>query len=171
MGVRDAAVRSPQTRGSSAVDASVLAQVDAVIERYRGKEGALIPVLHETQEIVGYLPRCVQSRIARALGIPESQVYGVVTFYSFFTMKPTGRHKIGVCLGTACYVKGGAAVLQAVKQASGADVDDVSSDGRFGVEVTRCVGACGLAPVLSVDGDIYSRVSPDSVPEILARYT
>jgi len=154
----------------SGIDPGLMAKVDAVIEKYKGQKGALIPVLHQVQEIIGYLPRSVQSRIADGLGVPESEVYGVVTFYSFFTMKPTGRHKIGVCLGTACYVKGAAAVLEAVKKATGTQVGDVSEDGRFGLEVTRCLGACGLAPVLTVDGEVYSRVTPDLVPEILAKY-
>lgn len=148
----------------------VLEKVDKVIEAYRGKDGALIPVLHEVQQIAGYLPRCVLRRIARGLAVPESEVYGVVTFYSLFTMTPAGRHKIGVCMGTACYVKGAAALLEAVRSASGAGADGISHDGRFSLEVTRCVGACGLAPVLSVDGEIYSRVEPEAVPAILERY-
>lgn len=167
----DCSQGKPECGGcNTEIDPSLMAKVEAVIEKYRGQAGALIPVLHQAQEIIGYLPRSVQSKVADALGVPESEVYGVVTFYSLFTMKPAGKHKIGVCLGTACYVRGAAAVLEAVKQATGADVDDVSSDGKFGVEVTRCVGACGLAPVLTIDDDVYSRVSPESVPDILAKY-
>lgn len=157
-------------RRGSGLDPELVAQVDSLIDRYKGKKGALIPVLHETQQMIGYLPKAILSRIADGLGIPESEVYGVVTFYSLFTMKPAGRHKVGVCLGTACYVKGAAAVLEAVKREAGAEVGDTSDDGRFLVEVTRCVGACGLAPVVTVDDDVYSRVMPDNVAEILAKY-
>lgn len=168
--VSEAAVRSTAQGAGTGIDPDLMKKVDAVIEQYRGNRGALIPVLHEVQEIIGYLPRFVQSKIAEALGVSEAEVYGVVTFYSLFTMKPAGRHKIGVCLGTACYVKGAAALLEAVKQAAGVENDDVSADGRFSVEVTRCIGACGLAPVLTIDEDVYSRVSPESVSEILEKY-
>ncbi|MGI6344881.1 MAG: NADH-quinone oxidoreductase subunit NuoE [Bacillota bacterium] len=145
-------------------------ELTAIIDRYRGKEGALIPVLHQAQELFGYLPEEVQRRVADGLEVPMSEVYGVATFYSLFSLKPKGEHKIGVCLGTACYVRGAAAVLAELEKQLGIAVNDTTDDGKFTLEITRCLGACGLAPVMTIDNDVYGRLTPDKIKEILARY-
>jgi NADH-quinone oxidoreductase E subunit len=145
-------------------------QLDEVIQLYKGKKGALIPVLHRAQEIFGYLPEAVQDRIANGLGIPISEVYGVTTFYSHFTMEPRGRHRIAVCLGTACYVKGAAAIVDEIQKELGIRVGSTTQDECFTLEVTRCLGACGLAPVMMIGDDVYGKVTPDKVKEILKKY-
>lgn len=141
-----------------------------IIVKYKGKEGALIPVLHEAQQIFGYLPHDVQTIVAEGLGVPLSKVDGVITFYSLFSSTPQGKHRIGVCMGTACYVKGADKVLEALQEHLGIGVSETTKDGLFTLEVTRCVGACGLAPVVTIDDDVYGRLTPDEVPEILAKY-
>lgn len=145
-------------------------RLDEVINQYKGKPGGLIPVLHQAQLIFGYLPKEVQIRVAEGLDIPLSEVYGVVTFYSFFSQKPRGKHTIGVCLGTACYVKGAAEIVQALEENLGIKVGDTTENGEFSLMVTRCLGACGLAPVLTVGEDVYGRLSPDKIPEIIKNY-
>ena len=145
-------------------------EVDGIIERYRGKRGALIPVLEECQNVCGYLPLDVQRRISQGLNVPGSTVYGVVTFYSFFTMVPKGRHTIKVCLGTACYVRGGKANLDYVRYELGVKVKGTTSDHRFSLDSVRCIGACGMAPAMIVDDDTYAGVSNKNVMEILDRY-
>jgi NADH:ubiquinone oxidoreductase subunit E len=148
----------------------VMAQVDAIIDRYKGKPGALIPVLEECQGVVGYLPVELQEYISRGLNVSASSVYGVVTFYSFFSMVPKGRHTIKVCMGTACYVKGIGEVLNRLKGAFKLEVGKISEDKRFSLEVVRCLGACGLAPVVVVDTDTHGGMSPDRIVDILNRY-
>ena len=150
--------------------AEQLQQVDAIIERYQGKPGSLIPVLAEVQGILGYLPHEVQRRIAQGLNLPHSRVFGVVTFYSFFTMVPRGRHTIRVCLGTACYVRGGKKNLDRLVQDLGIEAGDTTPDRRFSLETIRCLGACGLAPVVVVDEDTHKQVKERKVREILQRY-
>lgn len=145
-------------------------RLEAVIEKYKGKPGALIPVLHQAQLIFGYLPKEVQIKIAEGLDIPLSEVYGVITFYSLFSTKPKGKYTIGVCMGTACYVKGAAAVVEKLEKELGIKVGDSTPDGLFTLTITRCLGACGLAPVLTIGEDVYGRLSPDKLPEILKRY-
>lgn len=144
--------------------------VDQIIEKYRGKQGALIPVLEDIQETVGYLPKTIQRRVALALKIPFSEVYGVTTFYSFFTMVPRGRHPIRCCLGTACYVRGGKKVMDKLVQLLKIDPGETTPDRRFSLETVRCLGACGLAPTLVVDDDNFPQVKPAGVEEILERY-
>lgn len=153
-----------------AADDPRYADLAAIIERYRGQQGALIPVLHEAQELFGYLPEEVQRRVADGLGVTLSEVYGVATFYSLFSLKPRGQHKIGVCLGTACYVRGAAEILAELEKQLQIKVNDTTNDGRFTLEITRCIGACGLAPVITIDEDVYGRLTADKVKEILARY-
>jgi NADH:ubiquinone oxidoreductase subunit E len=148
----------------------VMAQVDRIIEAHRGKPGCLIPVLEETQGITGYLPVELQDYIGMRLNIPGSTIYGVVTFYSFFTMVPKGRHNIKVCLGTACYVRGIAEILNRLQAAFKLEVGSTSEDRRFSLETVRCLGACGLAPVIVVDSDTHGGVTPDRVVDILNRY-
>lgn len=142
-------------------------KIDAIVAAAWGKPGALIPVLEEVQAVTGHLPECVQRRVARGLGLPLSQVYGVVTFYSYFTMKPRGRHQIRVCLGTACHVRGAADVLAEIQQNLGCEPGELSQDGAFGLEIVRCLGACGLAPVVEVDKRTHSGVRPNQVAGIL----
>lgn len=147
-----------------------LAAVDAIIERYKLKPGALIPVLEEIQETVGYLPRAIQRKVALGLKIPFSEVYGVVTFYSFFTIKPRGRHTIRTCLGTACYVRGGKRIAETMERTFGIKEGETTPDRRFTFETVRCLGACGLGPAIVVDNDVHGRVKPAKVKDILDAY-
>ncbi|WP_026476696.1 NADH-quinone oxidoreductase subunit NuoE family protein [Alkaliphilus transvaalensis] len=140
------------------------------IQLNRGKKGALMPVLHEAQKIFGCIPLEVQKRISEELGVPLSEIYGVVTFYSQFTLEPRGEYVIGVCLGTACYVKNAQPILDKVAELTGASVGGTSPDGKFSLEATRCIGACGLAPVLTVNEDVYGRLVVGDVPGIVAKY-
>lgn len=135
------------------------------------KKGALIAVLHKAQSIFGYLPKEVQIFVAEQLNIPTAQVYGVVSFYSFFTMVPKGKYPISVCLGTACYVRGADKVLEAFKNELGIDVGQTTSDGLFSLDALRCVGACGLAPVALIGDKVYGRIgSAEEVKKILSEY-
>ena len=145
-------------------------QIDEIIDRYRERPGALIPVLEECQNVSGYLPLEVQDRVSQGLGIPGSTVYGVVTFYSFFTMVPRGRHTIKVCLGTACYVRGGKDNLDFLEQELGVEVKGTTEDLRFSLDSVRCLGACGMAPAMVVDNDTYAQVAKRNIREILGRY-
>jgi len=147
----------------------VIRKVDETIVQHEGIPGCLIPVLAECQEIVGYLPTELQEYIGKRLNIPGSTVYGVVTFYSFFSMVPKGRHIIKVCMGTACYVRGIAEVLNRLQSAAHLEVGQTTEDRRFSLQVVRCVGACGLAPVMVVDDDTHGGVTPDSALKILER--
>ena len=142
----------------------------AVIAKYKDVGGALIPVLHEVQDIYGYLPEEVQIMVAEGLGVSLAEVYGVVSFYTQFTLYPKGENAIAVCLGTACYVKGSGEVLEKIKTKLGLDVGQCSEDGKFSLEATRCIGACGLAPVMTINGDVYGRLVPDDVDDILKKY-
>ncbi|NPU85701.1 MAG: NAD(P)H-dependent oxidoreductase subunit E [Syntrophaceae bacterium] len=147
-----------------------IAKLDAIIEKYRGKPGGLIPVLEEAQMVLEYLPIGIQKRIAEGLNLPLSRVYGVVTFYSFFTMTPKGRHTIRVCLGTACYVRGGKAIAEAIEKAFNVKEGETTPDRRFTYESVRCLGACGLGPVVVVDEEVHGRVKPGKVKELLSHY-
>ena len=146
------------------------AELMSVIAQYKDQDGALIPVLHQAQEIYGYLPIEVQTMIADGLGVPLAEVYGVVTFYTQFSLNPKGEYKIAVCLGTACYVKGSGDILEKFKELTGIDVDGCTPDGKFSLEATRCIGACGLAPVFTINEDVYGRVTADDIPAIFAKY-
>lgn len=141
-----------------------------VIDKYKDTKGALIPVLHEAQEIYGYLPIAVQSVIAEGLGVSLAEVYGVVTFYAQFSLNPKGTYQIGVCLGTACYVKGSGDIINKVQELLGVEVDGCTADGKFSLVATRCVGACGLAPVMTINDEVYGRLVVDDVEGILAKY-
>jgi len=145
-------------------------QLMACIEEHRGEKGALMPVLHEAQEIYGYLPAEVQTVIAEELEIPLAEVYGVATFYSRFSLQPKGKHIVSVCLGTACYVKGSDKVLEAVEKELRIKCGECTPDKKFSIESCRCIGACGLAPVMTVDGEVYGKLSPDDVKAILDKY-
>lgn len=145
-------------------------RLDKVIDTYKGDKGVLIQVLHQAQEIFGWLPEDVQVRIAEGLGISLSEVYGVITFYSFFNTVPQGDHTIRVCLGTACYVRGGKQILEQFEKELGIDVEGTTQDRKFSLEINRCVGACGLAPVVTIESDIYRRVKLDKIPSLIAKY-
>jgi NADH:ubiquinone oxidoreductase subunit E len=151
-------------------DQQLQARLDAVLAQYRDKPGGLIPVLQLAQAIYGYLPKDVIKKIALGLNKSYSEVAGVVGFYSFFSTKPRGRHLVRVCMGTACYVRGGGALVEAFKAKLGVDVGETTKDKEFTLEVARCFGACGLAPVITVDDDVHHRVKANKVDDILAQY-
>jgi NADP-reducing hydrogenase subunit HndA len=141
-----------------------------VCASFNNEPGELINVLHKAQSIFGYLPAEVQEIISKELKVPLAKVYGVVTFYSFFTMIPKGKHPISICTGTACYVRGAEKVLDEFKRILDVKVGETTPDGKFSLSCLRCVGACGLAPVVLVGEKTYGRVSPDGVKDILAEY-
>jgi len=141
-----------------------------IIAGYKEKPGALILVLHKAQNLFGYLPREVQRQIADGLGIPLSEVTGVVTFYSFFTMVPKGRHRVKICLGTSCYVRGGQRLLGELQKKLHIPVGGTTEDRKFSLEVVRCIGACGLSPAMTVGEDVFGRVKNTKLGEILEKY-
>ena len=141
-----------------------------VCTQYNHDKGELINVLHSAQGIFGYLPAEVQELVAQELNVSVAHVYGVVTFYSFFSMLPKGEHPISICIGTACYVRGAEKVLDEFKRQLKVKVGDTTPDGKFSLSCLRCVGACGLAPVVTVGEKVYGRVSPDDVKRILNEY-
>ncbi|MCL6591479.1 MAG: NAD(P)H-dependent oxidoreductase subunit E [Firmicutes bacterium] len=145
-------------------------RIAAVIEEYKGKEGSLIQILHLAQGIYGYLPLELQQFIAEKLDMPLSEVYGVTTFYSFFSTKPRGENTIRVCLGTACYVRGGKKIVERLREILGIEVGDTTSDGKFTFEVMRCIGACGLAPAITINDRVYKQVNPDKLQSIIEKY-
>ena len=147
-----------------------VAKLDETIRKYKGKPGALIPVLEEAQVTLEYLPVSVQKRIAEGLNLPLAQVFGVVTFYSFFTMKPRGRHTVRVCLGTACYVRGGKSLIETISKEYNIGEGDTTVDRRFTLESVRCLGACGLGPVIVIDENVHGRVKPAKVKGIMGEY-
>jgi len=159
-----------QKQEKSIMTAEVTETLTKIISGQSGNEGALMNVLHEAQEYLGYIPYEAQKFIAEGLDVPLSEVYGVVTFYSRFTLNPVGRHKISVCLGTACYVKGADKILTAVEDCVGIKAGQTRGDGLFSIEATRCIGACGLAPVMMIDEDVYGKLSVDEVPAIIEKY-
>jgi NADH-quinone oxidoreductase subunit E/NADP-reducing hydrogenase subunit HndA len=148
----------------------IASKLNDIIKRYKNKPGSLIPVLQEAQELVGYLPPVVQRHIAKGLKIPVSEVHGVVSFYSFFTMKPKGKHNIRVCLGTACYVKGAEEIVKKFKDGLGVEVGGITGDRKYSMETVRCLGACGLAPVVVVDKETHGAVNPVRVLDLLKEY-
>ncbi|WP_047451001.1 NADH-quinone oxidoreductase subunit NuoE [Alistipes sp. ZOR0009] len=149
---------------------SQLNKIEEICKNFNNDEGELINVLHKTQEEFGYLPAEVQEVIAKELNISVAKVYGVVTFYSFFNMLPKGKFPISICTGTACYVRGAEKVLDEFKRTLNIAVGETTADGKFSLSCLRCVGACGLAPVVTIGEKVYGRVSPDGVREILAEY-
>ncbi len=151
-------------------ETQLMAEFETMLPDYTGKPGGLIPALQVCQRLFGYLPKIAMERISEAFGKPYSEVAGVVSFYSFFSTVPRGRHLVRVCLGTACYVRGGKEVLNAIKHALAIEVGETTGDRQFSLDVGRCFGACGLAPVIMVDDDVHQRVKPAKVGELLARY-
>lgn len=145
-------------------------KLQEIIDRHKDSKGALIPVLHEAQDVYGYLPMSVQKKISEGLNVPLSEVYGVVTFYTQFSLKPKGQFRINLCLGTACYVKGSSKILEELQEKLGIHVGDCTEDGKFSLNACRCVGACGLAPVMMINDDVYGRLVPEDVEKILDKY-
>jgi len=145
-------------------------ELEEFINELPDKKGALIEVLHKAQHIFGYLPEEVQQFVAEKLNIPASKVYGVVSFYSYFTTTPRGEYVVNICMGTACFVRGAANVLAEFEKQIGVKVGQTTADGKFTVEVLRCVGACGLAPVVTINDRVYGHVTPNDVKKILAEY-
>jgi NADH:ubiquinone oxidoreductase subunit E len=145
-------------------------KIDAIIERYKDKPGSLIPVLQQAQDVCGYLPHVVQRYIARGMKMSPSVVFGVATFYSFFTLVPRGKHVIRVCLGTACYVKRSEEILDKLKDELDIEVGEITRDKKYSLEAVRCLGACGLAPVVVIGQDTYGDVAATKVMDIVKKY-
>ncbi len=145
-------------------------KLQGVIDEYKEKKGALIPVLQKAQDIFGYLPLEVQKFIAKGMDVPLQRIYGIATFYAQFSLEPKGEHTIGLCMGTACYVRGAQSILEKLKEELGVDVGGTTEDLKFTLTATRCLGCCGLAPVMMIDDDVYGRLTPDRIPEILGKY-
>ncbi len=145
-------------------------ELDVFIGELETKEGELISVLHKAQEIFGYLPVEVQEFIGEKMGIPISQIYGVITFYSFFTTTPKGEHPISVCMGTACYVNGSEKILNELTRELGVKVGETTNNGKFSIDVLRCIGACGMAPIIKVGNKTYGRVEAEQIKHILKEY-
>ncbi|ABR50183.1 NADH dehydrogenase (ubiquinone), 24 kDa subunit [Alkaliphilus metalliredigens QYMF] len=145
-------------------------KLQIVMEEEKGEKGPLMPVLHEAQKIFGCIPLEVQKKICEEMKIPLSEIYGVITFYSQFSLEPKGDYVIGVCMGTACYVKGAQPILDKVSELIGAKAGCNSGDGRFSLVATRCIGACGLAPILTVNEDVYGRLKLTDIPGIVEKY-
>jgi len=146
------------------------AKLHEAIATYKDNKGALMPILHEAQHIFGAVALDVQKVISKELSIPLAEIYGVVTFYSQFTLEPNGEFVIGVCMGTACYVKNSQPILDRISRELDLPVKATSADGKFTLIDTRCIGACGLAPVITVNEDVYGRLTEQDIPDILAKY-
>ncbi len=145
-------------------------ELQSYIQEHGSEPGALLPTLQKAQDIYGYLPIEVQEMVALGLNIPLSEVYGVATFYAQFSLSARGKYKISVCLGTACYVKGAGEILERVMDELGIGYGECTPDGKFSIEECRCLGACGLAPVMTINSEVYGRLTPDMIPDILAKY-
>ena len=145
-------------------------KLEEAIARANGDKSALMAVMQEAQGIYGYLPYEVQCKIAEGLDVPVEKVYGVATFYAQFALSPKGKYNISVCLGTACYVKGAQQVLDKICEVLGVEAGECSDDGKFSIEACRCIGACGLAPVMTINDDVYGKLTADMIPDILAKY-
>lgn len=165
-------VRAPVSAGAAkALPGPLVKELKEYIAQLPSKDGQLINVLHKAQGLFGYLPRKVQVLVAEEMGMSLAHVYGVVTFYTFFTMQPRGRHPIAVCQGTACFVKGAVRVLNALKDHLNVEVGEVTADGRFSINTLRCVGGCALAPVVMIDDRVFGNVTPAQIPDILAHFS
>jgi NADH:ubiquinone oxidoreductase subunit E len=162
--------RSSGMRWAEEISREEWEKIDQVIDRFKNRQGILIPVLKEVQDICGYLPKKVQHRIAQGLQLPTSQVYGVVSFYAFFTTVPRGKHIIRVCLGTACYVRGARQILDNLQRELHVEVGGITQDRKFSLEAVRCLGACGLAPVMVVGNETYGMITPGKAIEIVSSF-
>lgn len=145
-------------------------ELEKFIDGMETTRGELIAILHKAQNIFGYIPRDVQLFVARKLGIPGAEVFGVVSFYSYFTTKPRGKHTISCCMGTACYVRGADKIIERLKEKLGIESNEITEDGLFTLKDVRCIGACGLAPVVMVDDKVYGRVKVEDIDDILNQY-
>ncbi len=152
------------------ISPSALIKVEQICEKHKNKPGELINILEEIQATIGFLPEEVQRVVAHKLRVPVSKINGVVTFYTFFRTSPKGRHRISICLGTACYVRGSEKNLDEVKRVLGIEVGDTTPDGKFSLDCLRCIGACGLAPVMMVDEQVYGRLQATEIRKILESY-
>lgn len=147
-----------------------LNKLEHIINEHKNQQGALMPVLHETQELFGYLPEDAQKMISEILDISMAEIYGVATFYSRFTLKPRGKYTIGVCLGTACYVKNSQSIIDKIKSEIKIAAGETTPDGLFTLEATRCIGCCGLAPVMTIGEDVYGKLVAEDVLDIIKKY-
>lgn len=144
--------------------------MEEILNKYVKDKSNLIQILNEVQEYYGYIPEKAQLAISEYLSMPMAEIYGVVTFYSRFTLKPKGKYHIAICLGTACFVKGSEQVLERAKERLGIDVGETTADGRFSLEATRCIGACGLAPVFTVNEEVYGKATPELMKKVIEEY-
>ena len=145
-------------------------EISAFIEEWKSKPGNLIMVLHQVQQTYGYIPRNIAIEISERLSVPLAKIYGVVTFYNFFKLEKAGKYKIQVCLGTACYIRGGDALLKTLEKELGIGLNSTTPDGMFSIEAVRCLGCCGLAPVIVVNGNVHGRLTSKDVPAIIEQY-
>lgn len=153
------------------LQSSAVKQITEIVERYKDEPTATMMILEDIQKEYGYIPLEVQELVSELTGVPVSEIYGVVTFYSFFSMTPKGKYVIGVCLGTACYVKGSQLVLDKFSELLGINPGETTPDGLFTLDVLRCIGACAVAPAVSINGKVYPQVKVDNVKNIIAEYT
>ena len=156
--------------GADSITPAMYRKIDQIIERYKDKPGSLIPVLQQAQDVCGYLPHAVQRYVAKGLKMSPSVVFGVATFYSFFTLVPRGKHVIRVCLGTACYVKRSEEIIDKIKEEMDLEVGEITRDKKYSLEAVRCLGACGLAPVVVIGQDTYGDVAATKVMDIIKKY-
>lgn len=145
-------------------------EMNSILEKYSKDKSNLIQILNEVQETYGYIPRTAQLAISEYLGLTMAEIYGVITFYSRFSLKPKGKYNVSVCLGTACFVKGSEKILDKLKSKLGIDVGQTTKDGKFSIEATRCIGACGLAPVFTVNDEVYGNATPELLDKIIDEY-
>jgi NADH:ubiquinone oxidoreductase subunit E len=145
-------------------------ELQAFIDEWKDKPGSLIMVLHRVQEEFNYIPRAATEKLSRILNMPLARIYGVITFYHFFKTTKPGKNRLAVCLGTACYLKGGQDLIEECRSILNLKADEVTDDGLFSIDPVRCVGCCGLAPVIMVNNDVYGKVTKDQLPEIIAKY-
>ncbi len=145
-------------------------ELGTFIDEWKEKPGSLIMMLHRIQEEFGYIPRAAAEKLARTIGLPLAKIYGVITFYHFFKTAKPGKNRIAICLGTACYLKGGQDLIDESRSILNLKGDEVTDDGQFSIDPVRCIGCCGLAPVLMIGNDVYGKVAKDQLPEIIAKY-
>jgi NADH:ubiquinone oxidoreductase subunit E len=161
---------TPDEKAEAGVVAETEHVIQQIIETTKGKTGALIRVLQQVQGVIGYLPPDVLKTVSQKLRVPLSEIYGIVSFYSFFSMVPKGEHVAQVCMGTACYVKGGERIIHAFAKDIKLEPGGITEDGKFSLETVRCLGCCGLSPVMAISGDVYRRVKPGKIKEIIGSY-
>ena len=164
------AVAQQSATDNEIITPAMYLQIDGIVAKYKDKPGSLIPVLQQAQEVCGYLPHAVQRYVAKGMNMSPSVVFGVATFYSFFTLVPRGKHVIRVCLGTACYVKRSEEILNKIKDELDLEVGEVTRDKKYSLEAVRCLGACGLAPVVVIGQDTYGDVAATKVMDIIKKY-